>query len=531
MTEHQLAVDYGTSHTVAMLGFPDGRVRPLLFDGAPLLPSAVFAQPDGTVLTGRDAQHGARLYPASFEPNPKRRIDDVTILLGERTWSVVDLAAHTLRRVATEAARTAGGPVTELVMTCPVEWGPVRRETLIQAAALAGLPRPTLVAEPVAAAAHHGRDVADGRCVVVYDLGGGTFDVCVLRRVAGGFRPLAHHGIDDFGGVDLDALVMAQISEAVAPELWQRVDRRQLRALWDDARMAKEALSRQSSAQVFVPLVEREVPVTREAFERAARGALGRTVDVTMATLRESQVAPSEVAGVFLVGGSSRVPMVGTLLHQATGIAPTVVEQPETVVAEGALRVGGGARLGAPPATAEPALPGAPGLSAPASRGPGLGGPTSAGTPLSGPVPPGPGPAYAAAGSPARPGAHRLIPALGGVLMLLGVVVVLATPSVASDWITMMAGCAAGSVLLCCGGIATWFWQRLPPPARFAVPGAHLLLSLWWYSGGRGTQIDLALTSAEITMSYWLLAGVTVGMLALTAATLHLRHREVRDGL
>src|ERR671917_556996 len=87
---HALGVDFGTSHTVAMARWPDGRARPLLVDGSPLLPSAVYAEPAGELLVGRDAVHSARLDPARFEPNPKRRIDDGTLLLGDREVPVGD---------------------------------------------------------------------------------------------------------------------------------------------------------------------------------------------------------------------------------------------------------------------------------------------------------------------------------------------------------------------------------------------------------------------------------------------------------
>src|SRR5256714_14511025 len=103
-----LGVDFGTSNTVAVLRWPDGRVRPLLFDGSPLLPSAVYAEPGGQFVVGRDAVHSARMDPGRFEPNPKRRIDDGSVLLGDREGPTVDLIAAVLAVVAEEAERTAG---------------------------------------------------------------------------------------------------------------------------------------------------------------------------------------------------------------------------------------------------------------------------------------------------------------------------------------------------------------------------------------------------------------------------------------
>src|SRR5579859_1330043 len=147
-----LGVDFGTSNTVAVLRWPDGRARPLIVDGSPLLPSSVYADPSGTILVGRDAVHSARLDPARFEPNPKRRIDDQSVLLGDRELPVVELVAAVLGRVAEEARRTTGGaPIQPVTLTCPAAWGPTRRGVLIAAAAKAGWPGVRLVEEPVAA--------------------------------------------------------------------------------------------------------------------------------------------------------------------------------------------------------------------------------------------------------------------------------------------------------------------------------------------------------------------------------------------
>src|SRR5690349_22018311 len=96
---HALGVDFGTSNTVAVARWPDGRARPILIDGSPLLPSAVYAEPDGGLVVGRDAVHSARLDPARFEPNPKRHIDDGLVLLGERELPAIELIAAVLARV------------------------------------------------------------------------------------------------------------------------------------------------------------------------------------------------------------------------------------------------------------------------------------------------------------------------------------------------------------------------------------------------------------------------------------------------
>lgn len=353
----RLAVDYGTSNTVAVVQSANGRTQTLLFDGSPLLPSAVYAGRDGELLVGRDAVRSARLDPGRYEPNPKRRVSDGDIWLADRSWPVTELIAATLSTVAREAARVAGA-AEELVLTCPVTWGTARRAVLVEAAGLAHLPAPVLVAEPVAAASYlatlPGHELRDGQVLVVYDLGAGTFDVSVVRRTAGAFEGLARRGLDDLGGIDLDELILDQVHAAVdaaSPEAWRRLsapgsvhDRRAAQALREDARLAKETLSRHASAELPIPLTDQDVLVGREEFDRLATPLLGRTTRATTDAVRAAGLTIREVAGIFLVGGASRVPLAATLLHRATGLPPTTLEQPETVVAQGAL-------LAVPPGT------------------------------------------------------------------------------------------------------------------------------------------------------------------------------------
>ncbi|WP_433209285.1 Hsp70 family protein [Dactylosporangium sp. CS-047395] len=346
----RLGIDFGTSHTVALLAWPDGRVRPLLFDGSPLLPSAVYAQTDGALLVGRDAVHAARVDPARFEGSPKRRIDDGTVLLGDRELSVPSLIGAVLGHVNQEAVRVAGGPVAELTLTHPAAWGVSRRLALIEGAKLAGLPQPALMPEPVAAAHYFAgvlqKPLAGDQGLLVYDFGGGTFDASLVSRSGEGFDVRAVDGIDDLGGLDLDALIVEHARGQIEnPEVWARLDnpqstedRRHRRMLWDDARIAKEMLSRTPSAALHVPIAAADVTITREQFEDKARGLLEQTVRTTGAVMRWAGMDKSKLAGLFLVGGSSRVPLVNTLLQRELGLAPTVIEQPELVVAEGSLR-------------------------------------------------------------------------------------------------------------------------------------------------------------------------------------------------
>lgn len=341
---HALGVDFGTSNTVAVARWPDGRARPILVDGSPLLPSAVYAEPSGTLVVGRDAVHSARLDPARFEPNPKRRIDDGLVLLGENEIPVIDLISAVLARVAEEWHRAVGPVRPDVTLTCPATWGAARRTLLAEAAAMAGLEGARLVAEPVAAATYFaevlGRDVPIGSVVVVHDFGAGTFDASVVARTAEGFEVMAVDGRDDIGGLDVDSAIVEHLR---TPE-WRRLmepatveERRAQRQLWDDVRIAKERLSRAQAADFVVPLLDGEAHLTRDELERVARPVLDQTVQITKGLLNWADLPPGRLAGVFLVGGASRIPLVATLLHRALGEAPVVIEQPELVVAEGSI--------------------------------------------------------------------------------------------------------------------------------------------------------------------------------------------------
>jgi len=342
-----LGVDFGTSHTVALLR--DGETTtPLIFDGTPLLPSAVYATGDGQLRVGRDALHSARIDPARFEPNPKRRVDDGAILLGETECDIVQVFAAVLERVRDECVRVTGDLPPTTTFTHPATWGSARRMVLEDAATAAGFPDVRMRAEPIAAATYFAAqadvNLPVGSAVVVFDFGGGTFDVSVVRRTAGGFEVLSVDGVDDLGGVDIDFRLVEHLGRQFsdAPE-WSRLvqpvtpeDRRFHRTFVDDVRSAKEQLSRHTGAELLIPLLNRETHLTREELERVTGPLLERALRVTTAVIRASRLTSDRIAGVFLVGGASRMPLVATLLHRQIGIAPTAIDQPELVVAHGA---------------------------------------------------------------------------------------------------------------------------------------------------------------------------------------------------
>ncbi|MCP2256752.1 Hsp70 protein [Streptoalloteichus tenebrarius] len=350
-----LSVDLGTSNTVAVLSAHGLPPRVVEVDGAATMPSAVFAAEDGTLVVGRDAERRARLDPARFEPNPKRRVDEGTLLLGDAIVPVNEALAAVLGRVAEETARQLGGAAPDEVrLTHPAQWGPVRRNVLLGAARLAGLgPQLVLVPEPVAAAAHFAsfpdRSLAPGQALAVYDLGAGTFDCAVVGATQNGFVVLAEDGLPDLGGLDVDQALLEHVGRQVSqrdPAGWQRLlrpvstaDRRAQRALREDVKAGKEALSRHPQTEVPLPEPFDDVLVTRTELEGLIRPSLLRSVELLAATIRSTGMTPQSLAGIYLVGGSSRIPLIATLIAEQLGVVPTSLDQPETGVALGAHHV------------------------------------------------------------------------------------------------------------------------------------------------------------------------------------------------
>ncbi len=350
---YRLAIDLGSSSTVAVRRGPDGQLRPVLFDGAELLPSGVYADPGGGLVVGRDAERLARADPAAFEPYPKRRIDEGTLLLGRRAVDVPDVLAAVLARVVGQV----GDRPVPAVLTYPAGWGAPRRQALVEAAHRAGLGPVELVSEPIAAAAY--ADLPPGAALCVLDLGAGTADVAVVTRRAAGFEVAAQAGLD-VGGLDLDAALVEQLGTVVrasAPEVWPALTApgsRDRLVLWQEVRAAKESLSRLSLAPVHVPGHLTDLHLTRDELDALAAPLLAPVVEATADVVARAGLAPADLAGVLLVGGGSRIPLLARLVHARLGVAPTVVERPETVVAEGALRAVGGDGEPAPAARIEP---------------------------------------------------------------------------------------------------------------------------------------------------------------------------------
>ena len=345
MTGYRLGVDLGTTWTAAAVTRPGGGVEVVgLGNRAAVVPSLVLVKADGEVLVGEAAARRGAMEPERLAREFKRRLGDPTpVLVGGSPWSADGLTGLLLRRVVDQVAALEGGPPDALAVAHPANWGEFKQDLLRQAVARADLAVPAdrvvLVSEPEAAAAHYAAQqrVAPGSVVAVYDLGGGTFDVAVLRKTATGWEILGEpQGVERLGGIDFDAAVFGHVVAALGLDV-DRYPAVALARLRADCVEAKELLS--SDTAVTVPATvdgrHREVRLTRSEFEAMVRGPLSATTTALRQALRSADVAPDAVDAVLLVGGSSRIPLVGQLVSHELARPIAIDAHPKHAVALG----------------------------------------------------------------------------------------------------------------------------------------------------------------------------------------------------
>ncbi len=354
-----LAIDFGTTSTAAAMRFDD-HVQMVAIDGAPHMPSMVFWR-EGTVgvpgelVLGRRVDNLASRAPWCLERTPKRRIGEEFMQLGEQNVRVTDAISAILLKVASEASRLRGGQrPAEVRLTHPVRWGEVRVASLRRAAADAGFVSPVLLPEPVAAATYFASERLEvGEHVAVYDLGGGTFDTAVLKRTAAGFEVVGRPGgREDLGGENFDDLLYRHLGGQLSTEHWRAlrhaaVNHDTTGNIWREAnfqlqreaRVAKEILSDSPDYEVRVPVpVDAYLPVTAAELKELIRADLEETVVELRRSIESARIKPSELAAIYLAGGSSRIPLVSELIKAELGQTPDYLEDPKSVIALGAAR-------------------------------------------------------------------------------------------------------------------------------------------------------------------------------------------------
>jgi actin-like ATPase involved in cell morphogenesis len=373
---YQLGVDLGTTWTAAAV-CRDGQERPevlSLGSSASSVASVVFLAPDGTLVLGEAAQRRALTEPRRVAREFKRRIgDDTPLMVGGEPMAAAELSARFVAWVVDEAQRREGGPADAVAVTHPVEWGDHKRATFAAALAGHGLGGVTFLTEPQAAAVGYAsaERIAPGAVVGVYDLGGGTFDAAVVRKLAdGGFELLGRpSGIERLGGIDFDDAILGHVRTALGPT-WLQLDatdpsvQAAVAGLRRECTAAKEALSADTEVMVpvMLPGTHTQVRLGRTEFEDMIRPAIGETVEALRRAVESTGFTPDDLDAVLLVGGSSRIPLVSQMVSAELGRSISVDADPKAVVAAGAALFARGPLAAAPDGRAPDLDDGAPAM-------------------------------------------------------------------------------------------------------------------------------------------------------------------------
>jgi molecular chaperone DnaK len=318
-------------------------------EGDIITPSVVLFD-DSEVIVGKEARRLAHLYPDRVAEWVKRDMGQPVYsrpIRGERLPPEV-IQACILRKLKADILATVG-PTAKAVITVPAYFDELRRKATADAGEMAGLSLLDIVNEPTAAALGFGEALGylsplgkplGEMVVMVYDLGGGTFDATLLRLAPGDIRTLATDGDVQLGGHDWDTRLVDHAAEVFRQAHGRdpRDDPAALSRLYAAAVEAKHTLSARTRATIRVEHAGStcEVPVTREAFEEMTADLVERTAYTTRQLLAAAGLQWSDVSRLLLVGGATRMPMVSRMLHELTGLTPDRTVNPDEAVARGA---------------------------------------------------------------------------------------------------------------------------------------------------------------------------------------------------
>ncbi len=341
-----IGIDLGTTNSV-VAAIVDGQPQVLTERGKAIMPSVVGLDPAGKMLVGEAARNQLVAFPESTAASVKRQMGSMDpIKMGEQSFTPPEISAIILRRLRDRASEVLSTPVTRAVITVPAFFDENQRQATRQAGELAGLTVERIINEPTAATLvyHAGSD--SPKHLVVYDFGGGTFDVSIVRVEGGVVEVLSSRGDTSLGGDDLDAALLKEIADTFYDE--HEIDLRKNAATrWRLARACEAAKCRLSSeesvtiAEEFIakkddrPL-NLEATITRRQYQELIAGMIERTIECVDEAVRESGLNKNSIDDLVLVGGSTRTPLVENRLRDEFGLEPSRAVDPDLAVALGA---------------------------------------------------------------------------------------------------------------------------------------------------------------------------------------------------
>ncbi len=348
-----IGIDLGTTNSCVAVMEGGEPVVIANAEGARTTPSVVAFQKDGSRVVGQVAKRQAVANPDKTVSSIKRKMgSDYKVKIDEKSYSPQEISAMILSKLKTDAEAYLGGKVTDAVITCPAYFTDAQRQATKDAGKIAGLNVLRIINEPTAAALSYGLDKEkENSKVMIYDLGGGTFDVSILEIGDGVFEVLATNGNNMLGGDDFDKRLMdymvEEFKKSHGVDLSQ--DKMAMQRLKEAAEKAKIELSGMTSTSVSLPFISMtdagpahlEMDITRQKFEALIQELVDKTVEPMRLAMKDAGLSYSDIDKVILVGGSTRVPAVVAKVKEITGKEPFKGINPDECVAIGAAIQGG----------------------------------------------------------------------------------------------------------------------------------------------------------------------------------------------
>jgi len=342
-----IGIDLGTTNSCVSV--VEGG-RPVIIPndrGGRTTPSVVAFTAQGERLVGSAAQRQAAVNSGRTVASVKRHMGtDWHISIDGKRYSAQEISAMILRKLRQDAEAYLGESVTEAVITVPAYFNDIQRQATKDAGKIAGLDVKRIINEPTSAALAYGLDNGAAQKIMVYDLGGGTFDVSIIEIGEGVIEVLATNGDNRLGGDDFDERIVEHLCQEIKKA--HRVDIRQdaaaMQRIREAAEQAKKELSASELTTIHLPYLSNvrgemlhfEYQLSRSVFDRLTRDLVERTAIPVQNALNDAGIAPSELGKVLLVGGSTRIPAVQEKVRALTGLVPSQNINPDECVAQGA---------------------------------------------------------------------------------------------------------------------------------------------------------------------------------------------------
>ncbi len=342
-----VGIDLGTTNS-EIAAYVDNQVQIIGSGNSLMLPSCVGLSKSGGLLIGASARNQQLLYPELTVRSIKRKMgSDEKVTLGNRHFSPQEISALILKELAQWAERRLGYPVTRAVISVPAYFSDAQRNATREAGALAGLETIRILNEPTAASLAYGYGTEGRRTVMIYDLGGGTFDVSIVSMENDVTEVLASHGNNLLGGDDFDQLLVERLVNEFKQE--HGIDLANgypasMARLWQTAEEAKRKLSFEPFVKIREEAIASpdgkplhlETEISREEFETMISPLIESTLECVSKAMADAAKKPGDLDAILLVGGSTRIPMVQRAIEGRAGITPRHDIHPDLCVALGA---------------------------------------------------------------------------------------------------------------------------------------------------------------------------------------------------